>query len=165
MFNIDAKEFFKEIEKCELVSNLKELSTKETEIGFIAGKQHPVNPSTTEFSHMFSLGESKPIDVATLAAVLNYGSTNTTFNIPARPFFDNSCDEIERNFEENSAENVLDKDFYKNFSEESREIIYKNINEASYVPLSPITTELKGSDQPLIGESGTLIAATTYEIK
>jgi hypothetical protein len=165
MLNLDTKEFFKEIESSEFVTNLKELSGKEVEVGFFHGKEHPVNSSTVEYARMYNLGPSKPIDTADLAAVLNYGSYATTNPIPARAFFDDAVNEIEKKFEQNADEYVQDKDFYNNFATEAKEAIYKSIDSSAYAPLAPITAQLKGSQEPFIGDSGTLISSVTSEVK
>jgi hypothetical protein len=163
MLKFDIQNFRQQLEKHPLIKNLKKLSGKKVEIGYFNKSEHPVNQSSIRYAQMFGLTPPKPINMATLARCMNYGTAGE-HAAPARPFFDNAYAEIRIQFKKDIKKNVFDTNFYDNFGKEFLNSLYNSIDNGSYTKLAPITIYLKGHDKPLIGDSGLLIAAGTYEV-
>jgi hypothetical protein len=165
MFKLDKNEFIKELNNCDFVKNTKLLSNKKVEAGFFSDTAHVPNETANKYDSIFGQPiTSRPLNAADLATILNDGGISEHGKvIPPRPFFDRAIDEIQNNFENSAAEDILDKKFYKNFGEKSLATIYQKIDKENYTPLSKITSELKGNDKPLI-DGGELIASAKVKV-
>ena len=140
------------------LDDLMALDGKEIEVGFSSSKLHQVNESTKKFGESMGLKTpSSPLDMASLAKILNDGYFNNLVGIPVegRPFMDNAFREIKRNFGSIMKSSLSSPNPELSMANQFKKIIEDSMVNYAYQENSPRTEKAKGSSTPLI-DSGEL---------